>query len=181
MTLPLERTKATPPRPRQAGKRDLYPSFNKPKPDILFINPFAHSHLKGLHFNGDRPTEYVTPLTTPLSSPIALDMPTSEMNPPQSPTYFRRNSPWDKISPKSSMSMPPVNIPKPRGLSKEEVKSSKTQGSYVLSTYRNEKGVIVIKKTFAGHNISTMSDLLRKEKERENTTTQERVKLNIDI
>ncbi|WWD06245.1 hypothetical protein V865_004331 [Kwoniella europaea PYCC6329] len=163
MPIPLARTRRSNPKSRTSQSSSRSNGSKKPSRQIpnskivSFINPFDDTSNPPGFVSPTPKIEYISPTTTPPSSPpvLPLGVGTLQVNIPPKVDYV---SPSSRLSNsfsgsnqthKGQSEVPvPVAMPKPRRLSKEELASPLFKGRYVLSTIQTQYGMSIVRRSF---------------------------------
>ncbi|KAK6904795.1 hypothetical protein L486_02736 [Kwoniella mangroviensis CBS 10435] len=163
MPIPLARTRRLKPKLRTSRASSRSNGSKKPSRQIpnsktvSFVNPFDNTSNPPSFVSPTPKTEYISPTTTPPSSPPVLPSGVGKLqvNIPPKADYL---SPSTRISISCASSdqthkslsdvYVPLVIPKPRRLSKEELSSPLLTGRYVLSTIKTQDGMSIVRRSF---------------------------------
>ncbi|WVW81340.1 hypothetical protein I302_103331 [Kwoniella bestiolae CBS 10118] len=188
--IPISRTRRSNPKPRSRSTSRTPPPQSStntkkptgPSPIISFINPFCDSPNARL-----TKAEYVSPSTTPSLSSLQIkvrSMPKTgyDISPSTRPSESS-GPPFEQgqRQPVYTEGSKTGAIPRPRRLSKEELRSPLLNGRFVLSTIKTEDGTSILRRSLdlglgLGRSASAQSSKGR-EKEKEGEMT--RVELDI--
>ncbi|WVQ64398.1 uncharacterized protein L199_002564 [Kwoniella botswanensis] len=163
MPVPLARTRRSKPKSRTSQSSSRSNGSKKPSRQIpnskivSFLNPFDNTSNSPNFVRSTPKTEYISPTTTPPSSPPTFPSGVRKVQVNVLPTV-------DYVSPSSRLlnsfsvsnqtqkgesEVPvPVAMPKPRRLFKEELASPLLKGRYVLSTIKTQDGMSILRRSF---------------------------------